>query len=71
MEIRFGAGAEDEVVSIFIASSETMRERLFGTPASLLGDKGLSPEGAAVSERGGGGISGLITEGTGGVVIVL
>ena len=47
-----------------------MRERLLGAPASLLGDKGLSPEGDEVSGHGGGGISELRTEGPLGVVIV-
>ncbi|GBC14314.2 hypothetical protein RhiirA5_446402 [Rhizophagus irregularis] len=70
VEVRLGAGAEGEVISTFIASSETIRERLLGTPAVLVGDKGQSPDGAEVSERSGGKISGLITEGAGGVVIV-
>ncbi|PKK61615.1 hypothetical protein RhiirC2_791557 [Rhizophagus irregularis] len=70
VEVRLGAGAEGEVISTFIASSETIRERLLGALAVLVGDKGRSPDGAEVSGRGGGRISGLITEGAGGVVIV-
>ncbi|PKC53572.1 hypothetical protein RhiirA1_479035 [Rhizophagus irregularis] len=70
VEVVLGAGAEGEVISTFIASSETIREHLLGAPAVLVGDKGQSPDGAEVSGRGGGGISGLITEGAEGVVIV-
>ncbi|PKK74291.1 hypothetical protein RhiirC2_774928 [Rhizophagus irregularis] len=65
-----GAGAKGEVISTFIASSETVHERLFGTPAVLVRDKGQSPEGAEESGCGGSRISGLITEGAGGVDIV-
>jgi hypothetical protein len=63
-------GAVVAVVSTSISSAETVCVRLLGAPASLLGDKGLSPEGDEVSERSGGGISGLRTEGSLGVVIV-
>ncbi|GBC23943.2 hypothetical protein GLOIN_2v1785348 [Rhizophagus irregularis DAOM 181602=DAOM 197198] len=70
LEIRLEVGVEGEVILTFIASSETVHKRLFGTPAVLLGDKGQSSEGAEVSGDGDSGISGLITEGAGGVVIV-
>ncbi|GBC50043.2 hypothetical protein GLOIN_2v1785348 [Rhizophagus irregularis DAOM 181602=DAOM 197198] len=70
VEIRVGAGAEGEVISTFIASSETIRVRLLGVPAVLVGDKGQSPEGVETTGRGDGGISGLITEGAGDVVMV-
>ncbi|PKC50460.1 hypothetical protein RhiirA1_486318 [Rhizophagus irregularis] len=70
VEIRLGAGAEGKVISTFIASSETVRVRLLGAPAVVVGDKGQSPEGVEIIGRGGGGISGLITEGAGGVVMV-
>jgi hypothetical protein len=70
LEVRVGAGAEGEVTSTFIASSVTIRERLLGAPAVVVGDKGRSPEGVEIIGRGGGGISGLITEGAGGVVMV-
>ncbi|GET62933.1 hypothetical protein GLOIN_2v1785348 [Rhizophagus irregularis DAOM 181602=DAOM 197198] len=65
-EVRVGAGAEGEVISTFIASSVTIRERLLGASAVVVGDKGQSPERVEVIGRGGGGISGLITEGAGG-----
>ncbi|PKC01240.1 hypothetical protein RhiirA5_427035 [Rhizophagus irregularis] len=70
LEIRLEVGVEGEVILTFTASSETVHKRLFGTSAVLLGDKGQSSEGAEVSGGGDSGISGLITEGAGGVVIV-
>ncbi|PKC50978.1 hypothetical protein RhiirA1_484852 [Rhizophagus irregularis] len=70
VEVRVGAGVEGEVISTFIASSVTIRERLLGALAVVEGNKGQSPEGVEVIGRGGGGISGLITEGAGGEVIV-
>ncbi|PKC50619.1 hypothetical protein RhiirA1_485796, partial [Rhizophagus irregularis] len=70
VEIRLGAEAGGEIISTFIASSETIRERLLDVPAVVMGDKGQSPETVEVIGCSGGGISGLITEGAGGVVIV-
>ncbi|CAB4476947.1 unnamed protein product [Rhizophagus irregularis] len=70
VKMRLEAGAEGEVISTFIESSETIHERLLGAPAVLDGNKGQSPDGAEVSGRGGGGISGLITERARGIVIV-
>ncbi|PKY36994.1 hypothetical protein RhiirB3_460978, partial [Rhizophagus irregularis] len=70
VEVKVGAEAEGEVISTFIALSETVRVHLLGAPAVLVGDKGQSPEGVEITGRGGGRISGLITEGAEGVVIV-